>query len=469
MKWKWPKIDIRKPFARYKEPNRVSTALKEVPNPDTIFRVIGGKYSALTELRNDPHLSSIIQSRKAGTLSLEWEFTYNEETEENKFIKEIFNYLDLNKIISEMLEAPLYGYKFMEIVWSLENGKYIPKDVIGKPCEWFTFDENNIPFFIQRDGKRLMVPMNKFLLLQHNPNYLNPYGESLLTKCYWPVFFKKNANKFWSIFIEKYGMPHILVEMLGMNDDDLDDSLEILENMIQDGISISNSNMKVTPMDFTKASSPMIFKEFMHVQNSEMSKIILSQTLTTEQGEVGSYAMSKTHLQVRSDVLDADRKMVENALNELVRKIYEINFGTSNDLPVFRLYQEEDVDKVLAERDAILYGNGFRFTKKYGMKTYGFEEDDFEIVDVTLAPQFSESDHSHDLDEDDTGINELMKANERMVNHAIKLISNVNSVDEVKGILENAYPQLDSSEIEEFTKTAILAAQAGGVFNADNE
>ena len=40
-------------------------------------------------------------------------------------------------------------------------------------------------------------------------SYTDPYGESILSRCYWSVFFKKDTIKFWSTFTEKYGMPYL--------------------------------------------------------------------------------------------------------------------------------------------------------------------------------------------------------------------------------------------------------------------
>ena len=60
--------------------------------------------------------------------------------------------------------------------------------------------------------------------------------------------------------------------------------------------------------------------------NSEISKAILGQTPTTEIGSTGSYAAANTHMAVRQDIIDSDKKLVESVINQLIRWIYEINF-----------------------------------------------------------------------------------------------------------------------------------------------
>ena len=58
---------------------------------------------------------------------------------------------------------------------------------------------------------------------------------------------------------------------------------------------------------------------------------ILGQTLTTEIGSTGSYAASNTHMQVRQDIVDSDKKLVEGVINQLIQWIYEINFAKAID------------------------------------------------------------------------------------------------------------------------------------------
>ena len=44
--------------------------------------------------------------------------------------------------------------------------------------------------------------------------------------------------------------------------------------------------------------------------NSEISKAVLGQTLTTEIGSTGSYAAANTHMAVRQDIIDADKNLL---------------------------------------------------------------------------------------------------------------------------------------------------------------
>ena len=132
------------------------------------------------------------------------------------------------------------------------------------------------------------------------------------------------------------------------------------------------SSLILEIQEANKSSSAAIYEQLIDKMNAEISKAILGQTLTTEIGSTGSYAASNTHMGIRQDIIDSDKKLVEQTINQLIQWIYEINFSNA-EIPVFELYQEEDVDLALAQRDKILFDSGVKFTKEYFIKTYGFD------------------------------------------------------------------------------------------------
>lgn len=157
-------------------------------------------------------------------------------------------------------------------------------------------------------------------------------------------------------------------------------------------IAVIPDDSSVEIQEASKSSSAEIYEKLIDKMNAEISKAILGQTLTTEIGSAGSYAASNTHMAVRQDIIDADRKLVESVINQLIRWIYEINFSNAV-VPVFEMFAPEDVDLTLAQRDKILYDTGVKFTKEYFIKTYGLEDEDFDIredLPPAITPQFKE-------------------------------------------------------------------------------
>ena len=130
---------------------------------------------------------------------------------------------------------------------------------------------------------------------------------------------------------------------------------------MQDAIAVIPDDSSVEIKEASKSSSAEIYEKLIDKMNSEISKAILGQTLTTEVGATGSYAAANTHMQVRQDIIDADKKLVESVINQLITWIYELNYPNA-EIPVFELYAPEDVDLTLAQRDKILSETGVKFT-----------------------------------------------------------------------------------------------------------
>jgi hypothetical protein len=65
---------------------------------------------------------------------------------------------------------------------------------------------------------------------------------------------------------------------------------------------------------------------------------------------MGSYAASQTHFKVRKEVIQADIRLVELAMNELIKYIMELNFNES-DYPLFKIKQNDADNLEKVERD----------------------------------------------------------------------------------------------------------------------
>lgn len=364
--------------------------LSYLPDPDPILKKQGRDIEVYRELMYDPHVSACVQSRKNGVLSMEWSIDRKEKKKSKQagLIEDIFKNIDIYTIMSEMLNAPYYGFQPLEVLWKREGKYIVPSNVIAKPPEWFCFkEEDNSLLFKSKnkiDGEE--VPAKKFLVPRHDATYDNPYGRRIMSSVLWPATFKKGGLKFWVVFAEKYGMPTIWGKVPRGTDKPDIDKLEIsLENAVQDAILVTPDDTSVEFLNADgKSANSQIYGELIQACNTEISKAILGQTLTTEQGKVGSQALGKVHADVRGDFLNTDKRLVENTFKQFIKWICELNFNDGIE-PVFSLWKEEDVDKALAERDKILSETGVKFSKQYYIKNYGFEETDFEITDPAAA------------------------------------------------------------------------------------
>jgi phage gp29-like protein len=311
-------------------------------NPDTILRKIGKNYETYRELKNDPHVWSCIQSRKSGLLALDYYLEENgAKSEVISLLDNYFKTIDLQQLERDILEAPLFGFQPIELVWSFVNdgsGYFVPEKAIPKPQEWFVFDnEGQLRFRTSTNHKGIELPDYKILNVQFEASYINPYGHSLLSKCYWPVTFKNGGIRFWVNFTERYGMPIMVAQYnRGTTSDENQKLLDELAKMTQDAVIVTPMDVNIQLHEAVKTTSVSLFNELIKHCNSEISKVLLSQTLTTEL-QTGSYAASITHFKIRREVIQSDARLVEQAINKLIQFIVEVNFGLAEKKPKFKI------------------------------------------------------------------------------------------------------------------------------------
>ena len=443
-----------------------------LPDPDIVLRKQGKDIKIYRELLCDPHVTACVQSRKAGVLSLEWEIARGLNKDKNiELLSNLLKKLDIYKLINDILDSVLWGFQPIEVIWEKSGNLILPTELKAKPTEWFCYDaDNNLRFKTKQNYFGELLPPKKFLCPQYNASYDNPYGDRILSKVFWQVVFKKGGLKFWTIFTEKYGMPHIIGKHpRGASQEETNALADMLERMVQDAIAVIPDDSSVELKEANKSSSAEIYEKLIDKMNAEISKAIIGQTLTTEIGNTGSYAASNTHFQVRQDIIDSDKRLVEKTINQLLRWIYELNFSTEI-VPEFELYEEEDIDLDLAQRDKTLSESGVKFTKKYFIKNYGLDEEDFDITQFqqTTQPVFSQFKEQENfqgqtqVDElfDLISNKELQNQSEKILSPIIEMIMNGNSYSEIKEALKDE--NLNTKDFEKVLQKALFLCEAEG-------
>jgi len=452
-----------------------------LPNPDPVLKKMGKDITVYTELLSDAHMGGCVSSRKSGVKSLEWGIDRGKaKSRQAKLIESLFRDLDVGIILEEMLNAVLYGYQPMEIMWK-KTGEYIlPASIVGKPPEWFCFGQENELRFRSKEnyiyGEAL--PERKFLLPRNNATYQNPYGFAELSRCFWPITFKRGGLKFWVIFTEKYGMPFIVGKKpRGTDKNDTDALADILEAMVQDAVAVIPDDSSVDIKEASgKSASAQIYSQLLEFCKTEVAIAILGQNLTTEV-KGGSYAAAQSHMAVRKDIVDSDKKLVERTFNELIKWIFEINFS-GGERPVFSMWEDEDVDKALAERDKTLTDTGIKFTKDYYIKAYGFEEGDLEIetpgsnrsssLSRLNGLSYAEGEKAFP---DQTAVDDAMASispkelqiqSNGILKPIIDLIENGHDYQEILNILSDTYPKMDDVALQEMLTRAVFVSELWG-------
>ncbi|NJD22856.1 MAG: DUF935 family protein [Melioribacter sp.] len=493
-----------------------------LPDPDPILRKLGMDQSVYKDLRSDEQVGPLIARRKNLTKSLDWNIEQGEAgNKEFELCSSAINLLAGNRnkvkdIISQSLNPIFFGYSVFEVVWSLIDGAFLPVKIQEKPREWFLFDgDNNLRFRTLGNFDGIILTgdkaqfSNKFILLQNEPEFENPYGDKAISRCFWPVTFKRGGMRFFSMFVEKYGMPWVFGKLpRGATREQHYDLVGRLSNMIQDAVATGPDDSSIQLIEAKGTNSADIYERYLNRCDNAISKAILTNSLSTELQKVGSRAASETGaVTIEGNLSEEDRDFPTELFNQLFKWIVDLNVG-SGLYPTFEPIELEDVKQDLAERDDVLADKiGVKFSKKYIANNYNIPEEDFEISQpIAINPlppvpplpinplqlqsgeqniikkffnwisgkriELSETAQIENVADKISNAlpDKLLQFQiEETMKPVIELANNSNSFEEFKNNLAALYPKMKTNQIEDLATKVFFIADLEGKFSVQQE
>lgn len=366
--------------------------LNALPDPDPVLRKRGDDAALLRELSADDQVTTAMLSRKNRVLNCpHFSFragapegeTPTPEAEElhRRFMRDLER-TNLRTVISGMLDAPFYGFTPLELLWRRGDDWWHLVDIVARPFHWFRFDSRNNPVFVGEYGLFCAdprpLPPGKFVFVQHHATYDNPYGLRLLSRCLWPVSFKRGGLSFYARFVERHGMPWVVGEAPAKATAlEKQDMARGLSRMVQDAVSVvpHGANVKLESAGQTQGA---LHEAFLARQDRAISKVLMGQTLTVETDGKNSLAATQGHKEVADDLADADKAMVADTWNEIAWLYAQVNAGPGVLAPLAAYEEPEDLNKQ-ADLDKKLVEIGAEFTEEHFTGKYGLKPGEFRV------------------------------------------------------------------------------------------
>ena len=460
-------------------------------NPDKVLRTRGnGKGIKLyDEVMADAQVTSTMQSRMLAVVGKEWDIVPAKQTTKvgrpaatpkeqamADFVKETLDDTNIQQMKQEILKAIVYGFMVVEVMWKYIGDSVTVDKFIGKHPSRFAFNwERQLKLLTLKNpinGED--VPDRKFIVLTYGSSD-NPYGIGLGQKLWWPVWFKKHGIKYWLIFLEKYGMPTAIGKYpRGTSEEEKKSLLDAIDAIqTETGIRIPE-DVSIELLEATRQGNAD-YKSLCDYMDSQISKIVLGQTLTTDAGKNGSYAASKTHNEVRQDIVVADAKLLDETINNTIIKwLVDYNFPNVTEYPKYITHAEPKPD--LSERsdiDAKLVKSGVKIPQQYFYDTYGIPkpQEGEEIAQAAAkVPGFSEfAEAAKDITAqqmiDNYAEQAAIKAGpemDKMIQQLIDRIKKAKSFSEVGQIIYNEFPNLDTNKMQDLMTRAMFASGIQG-------
>ena len=148
-------------------------------------------------------------------------------------------------------------------------------------------------------------------------------------------------------FCEAYGMPLRLGKYHETaNEKDKEVLWKAVANIASDAAAIIPESMMIEFIeDRTVRGRSEIYRDLVAYIDQQVSIAVLGQTLTTQEGDSGSYSLGQVHDRVRGDIERSDgRQLAATLRRDLVVPIVQLNRGMRDAYPKVVIEREETMD-----------------------------------------------------------------------------------------------------------------------------
>lgn len=298
-------------------------------------------YDIYADALLDPHLWSVIQNRKAGVLSRRVEFRRDGVADDavNDQLKSPW----FMRFVEDALDAQLWGFSLVQFFVN-ERGW----------IDYFLVPRKHVDPVL-----RLIKTRQEDLLgtsFDEYPDLLlirgkDPLGILARTVPY--VIYKKGTMGDWSQYSEIFGMPVREYTYDSLDPDARSNALRDAEE--QGGATVfihdKQSELNLISPSSTGSSNNM-YSDLVDRCNAEISKAILSNTLTTEASDTGTQALGTVHKSVEECIIEQDVEFVLNLLNYEMTDIFS-SLGVNTQGGEFVLCEESDEKKKTARLNVL--------------------------------------------------------------------------------------------------------------------
>ena len=291
----------------------------------------------------DPHYAAVLGVRKRAVSKLQPAVEAATDGPLDQDLADAVRMLvrkpEFGDMLDDCLDALGKGYSAIEIIWDRSGPVWQPGRYEWRDPRFFAFD--------RVDGRTLMlldeagnyhngVPLAPFKWIVHRPKLKSgiPIRGGLARVAALSYMSKSYAITDWLAFSEVFGMPLRLGQYSpNATEGDIRTLINAVANLGTDAAAAIPDSMRI---EFTEPGSRQggdrLFERLATYLDKQVSKAVLGQTMTTDDGS--SKSQAEVHNSVRGDIQKSDARQLENTVNrDLVRPFIELNFGSQRRYP----------------------------------------------------------------------------------------------------------------------------------------
>lgn len=285
----------------------------------------GALYSIYTDTLVDLHLTGCFIQRYHKTLLKAFVIVDKNGKEDDEALK-IFKSKWFHHFLLRALESIGWGHSLIQLgdVFTDANGVMKFSDVELVPRE-HVCPEYGVLLRDRSDSPDQGIPYREGAVSDWCVEVGDSHDLGLLLKCAPQAIAKKNMTTYWDVFGEIFGMPMRVGTTTSQNPADRKQIEVMLEEMGAAGWALFPEGTTIEIKESSRGDAYNVYDRRIDRANSEMSKGVLGQTMTIDNG--ASHSQSETHLEVFENICAADARLIEYVVNDdLIPKMIRLGF-----------------------------------------------------------------------------------------------------------------------------------------------
>ena len=261
----------------------------------------------------DLHLSGCIEQRKGFVMSRSFKLV-NAAGDEDRDALHYFDQAWFKQLLKYALDSIYWGHSLIELgdLTTDGDGCVCYAGVTLLPRKHVIPEYGRVVTDLGQDWTTgidyRQQPFSDWLIEAGQPDDLG-----LLLKAATQTIPKKNTLAFWDTFSEIFGMPMRIARTTSR---DPKEQAKLMDMLNKAGTSLSMVAGMETEIEFVesgKSDSYNVYDKRIDRANSELSKLVIGQTMTIEDGS--SLSQSQTHLEVFENLVERARDMLRDIVN----------------------------------------------------------------------------------------------------------------------------------------------------------
>lgn len=325
----------------------------------------------------DWQVHTTLQQRRNAIIAKEWEVlpggTRRADRVAAAFMEEQLEHLKWQSATQKMHYGVFYGYAVAELLYGVDGSTVFVDEARVRDRSRFRFGKRDRWLRLTSPGDPSGEPMppRKFWWFTTGGDHDDElYGVGLAHFLYWPVLFKRKVVQFDLTFLERWAQPVPIGKYPpGTPVPEQKKFLAALAAMRTDAAMVFPQGHEVDQFEALRTGSGS-YEPMLDRLDGAIAKVVLSQTMTTDDGS--SRSQAEVHQDVADAVIEADASLIDESFTRHpARWLTQWNYPAAEP-PIIRrkLRDDEDLSDV-ADRDQKLFQAGWRRTQESQDQVYG--------------------------------------------------------------------------------------------------